>query len=73
MSGSAALWIREITKVGEVTSLIPSAAPMPCTNTVFPAPNGPLTKMRSPARHIDPIRVPSSCISAADAIFTREG
>ena len=58
-----------MTKVGDVTSLKPRAAPIPCTKTVFPAPSGPFKSIKSPARSWAPILSPRPNISCAVAIF----
>src|SRR5258708_7078672 len=55
-----------MTNVGEVTGPRTSSPwPMPCTSVVFPAPRGPVTTSRSPARSSPASRRPSSRIRAA--------
>ena len=56
---------RAITKVGEVTSpRTPSPAPMPCASAVLPAPSGPVSSSRSPARSTPASRRPNSWVSS---------
>src|SRR5947207_14926037 len=54
-----------MTNVGEVTSPgTPSPAPIPCASAVFPAPSGPVSRTRSPARSTDARVRPNARVSS---------